>query len=282
MNFIKTFDNFSNEKADISESYYSFLGGNSNFTDDEMRKNVVDKVLGKDYDAYIDFDETAPKGEYDKMKEKYASDTKKWETIWRSASYQGEALLSPDKKIIKAKVFARGGIIGAIYVKKGALREAHEETLNEFGPLAGSGNARANDLDKAKRDAAKKSERRQMIYVVGGKHGTYKLSKYHEEGNTYAAYYNGMPQDLDESLVYTEDLQNYMFFSNLESIKRKCESILAMDFKAIDEMLNAGGHDWAADHITVAKENIDQVENFLVGQFEDPGQSAPAIDEPNI
>lgn len=72
-----------------------------------------------------------------------------------------------------------------------------------------------------------------------------------------------------------EDLQNYMFFSNLESIKRKCESILAMDFKAIDEMLNAGGHDWAADHITVAKENIDQVENFLVSQFKDDKEEIP-------
>lgn len=76
-----------------------------------------------------------------------------------------------------------------------------------------------------------------------------------------------------------EDLQNYMFFSNLESIKRKCESILAMDFKAIDELLNAGGHDWAADHITVAKENIDQVENFLVGQFKDSHQEEPKLSE---
>lgn len=44
-----------------------------------------------------------------------------------------------------------------------------EEFLNEFGPLAGSGNIRSNDLDNAKRDAVKKSERSQMIYVVGGK-----------------------------------------------------------------------------------------------------------------
>jgi hypothetical protein len=64
-----------------------------------------------------------------------------------------------------------------------------------------------------------------------------------------------------------EDLQNYMFFSNLETIKRKCEAILAMDFKKIDELLNAGGHDWAADHIAVAKENIDQVETFLTGEI---------------
>ena len=102
----------------LNESYYAFLGGNSNFTDEEMRKNVVDKVLGKDYDAYIMFDDTAPKGEYDKMKAKYASDTDKWEVIWRSYSWQSEARLSPDKKVIKAKVFGKRGIIGAIYVKK--------------------------------------------------------------------------------------------------------------------------------------------------------------------
>lgn len=77
-----------------------------------------------------------------------------------------------------------------------------KNSINEFGPLAGSGNTRADALDKAKRDAAKKSERSQMIYVVGGKYsGTYKLSKRFEDGNTYAAYYNGMPQDLDENKV---------------------------------------------------------------------------------
>lgn len=112
MKHIHTFSSF------LNESHYAFLGGNSNFTDDEMQKNVVDKVLGKDYDAYIMFDDNAPKGEYDKMKAKYADDSDKWETIWRSSSMQGEARLSPDKKVVKAKVFGKGGIIGAIYVKK--------------------------------------------------------------------------------------------------------------------------------------------------------------------
>lgn len=76
-----------------------------------------------------------------------------------------------------------------------------EQFINEFGPLAGSGNIRSNDLDNAKRDASRKSERGETIYVVGGKGGRYKLSKYFEDGNTYAAYYNGMPQELDESVV---------------------------------------------------------------------------------
>ena len=70
----------------------------------------------------------------------------------------------------------------------------NESILKEFGPMAGSGNVRANDLDNLKRDAAKKSERGDTVYIVGGKNGSYKLSKYFEKGNTYAAFYNGMPQ----------------------------------------------------------------------------------------
>jgi len=64
------------------------------------------------------FDDSAPKGEYDRMKAKYAANSDRWENIWRSSSYQSYASLSPDKKVIKAAVFGKGGIIGAIYVKK--------------------------------------------------------------------------------------------------------------------------------------------------------------------
>lgn len=56
--------------------------------------------------------------------------------------------------------------------------------------------------------------------------------------------------------------KNYMFFNNLEQIKRQIESILSMDPGVIDDLL-CNGHDWADDHITVAKENIDQVNDFL-------------------
>jgi hypothetical protein len=76
-----------------------------------------------------------------------------------------------------------------------------EQFVNEFGPLAGSGNVRANDLENIKRDAARKSERGETVYVVGAKNGSYKLSKYFEKGNTYAAYYNGMPQVVEGELV---------------------------------------------------------------------------------
>lgn len=83
--------------------------------------------------------------------------------------------------------------------------------------------------------------------------------------------------DLNESY---DQLENYMFFSNLENIKRKCESILSRDFKTIDELLNTGGHDWAADHIATAKESIDQVESFITGEFENRSTGTEAEEKP--
>lgn len=58
---------------------------------------------------------------------------------------------------------------------------------------------------------------------------------------------------------------NYMFFGNLEQIKRQCELLLKLDENTVNEILN-NGHDWADDHITVAKENLDQVFDFMMNQ----------------
>jgi hypothetical protein len=58
---------------------------------------------------------------------------------------------------------------------------------------------------------------------------------------------------------------NYMFFSNLVQIKRQCEIMLEMDHDQIDEIIQ-NGHDWADDHITEAKTNIDQVFDFLMNE----------------
>lgn len=58
---------------------------------------------------------------------------------------------------------------------------------------------------------------------------------------------------------------NYMFFSNLEQIKRQCELLLKLDQNVVNELLN-NGHDWADDHISSAKENMDQVFDFLMNE----------------
>jgi hypothetical protein len=57
-----------------------------------------------------------------------------------------------------------------------------------------------------------------------------------------------------------------MFFSNLQQIKRQCEVLLEMDPQQIDEIINEGGHDWADDHVTEAKNNMDQVFDFLMNE----------------
>ena len=44
-------------------------------------------------------------------------------------------------------------------------------------------------------------------------------------------------QDFNPLNESYENLEHYMFFCNLEAIKRKCEEILSKDFKAIDELL---------------------------------------------
>jgi hypothetical protein len=56
-----------------------------------------------------------------------------------------------------------------------------------------------------------------------------------------------------------------MFFSNLEQMKRQCELLLELDPNKVDEIL-MNGHDWADDHISSAKENIDQVFDFMMNQ----------------
>ena len=59
---------------------------------------------------------------------------------------------------------------------------------------------------------------------------------------------------------------NYMFFSNLEQIKRQCELLLQLDQDKVNQLLE-DGHDWADDHVSSAKENIDQVFDFMMNTF---------------
>ena len=60
---------------------------------------------------------------------------------------------------------------------------------------------------------------------------------------------------------------NYMFFSNLQQMKRQIEMIMEMDKEVVNEII-INGHDWADDHISEAKTNIDQVFDFLKNEME--------------
>jgi len=67
------------------------------------------------------------------------------------------------------------------------------------------------------------------------------------------------------------DNTRYMFFSNLEQIKRQCELLLEIDEETISEILE-NGHDWAQDHIAEAKNNMDQVFDFLMNETNGEGE----------
>ena len=70
---------------------------------------------------------------------------------------------------------------------------------------------------------------------------------------------------LVKKVLKEQETENYMFFSNLEQIKRQCEMLLEMDPNMIDEILS-NGHDWADDHIAEAKVNMDQVFDFIMNE----------------
>jgi hypothetical protein len=64
-------------------------------------------------------------------------------------------------------------------------------------------------------------------------------------------------------ILEQERSERYMFFSNLQQIRRQMDILLDMDPNMVESVLE-DGHDWAQDHIATAKESIDQVFDFLM------------------
>lgn len=65
---------------------------------------------------------------------------------------------------------------------------------------------------------------------------------------------------------------NYMFFGNLETIKRCIDTLLEMDPVKVDQILK-DGHNWAVDHIVSSKDDVEEVYNFLVNEMTEPDRA---------
>lgn len=65
-----------------------------------------------------------------------------------------------------------------------------------------------------------------------------------------------------------ERSSRYMFFSNLEQIHRQATMLLEMDENTLEQILD-NGHDWAQDHVSEAKNNMDQVFDFIMNKIRD-------------
>ena len=72
---------------------------------------------------------------------------------------------------------------------------------------------------------------------------------------------------LIKKMINEQESSRYMFFSNLEQMKRQCEILLDMDEEEVSSILE-NGHDWAQDHIAEAKNNMDQVFDFIMNETE--------------
>ena len=68
------------------------------------------------------------------------------------------------------------------------------------------------------------------------------------------------------------EVNHYMFFGNLETIKRYVDAMLEMYPTAVNELLD-NGHDWAADHIATSKDDIEEVANFLMNKMHESPES---------
>ena len=74
-----------------------------------------------------------------------------------------------------------------------------------------------------------------------------------------------LKQVVSSVIKENEMTENYMFFGNLQQIHRQCEMLLKMDPKVLDNIIK-NGHDWADDHVSEAKNNMDQVFDFFMNE----------------
>jgi hypothetical protein len=76
----------------------------------------------------------------------------------------------------------------------------------------------------------------------------------------------GMMVNQGQPKSHQDKPQNYMFFGNLQIIKRAIDALLEMEPHMIDGILT-NGHDWAADHIATSKDDIQEVADFFINKM---------------
>jgi hypothetical protein len=88
---------------------------------------------------------------------------------------------------------------------------------------------------------------------------------------------NDLRKYISKLLKENDMTENYMFFSNLKQIHRQCEMLLKMDPKELDNIIK-NGHDWADDHVSEAKNNMDQVFDFFMNETKGNKESGVSAD----
>jgi hypothetical protein len=85
---------------------------------------------------------------------------------------------------------------------------------------------------------------------------------------------------LNRVIKENESTENYMFFSNLQQIHRQCEMLMKMDPQELDQIIQ-NGHDWADDHVSEAKNSMDQVFDFFMNETKKQEDDISKVDNLN-
>jgi hypothetical protein len=64
-----------------------------------------------------------------------------------------------------------------------------------------------------------------------------------------------------------DEMQNYMFFQNLHTLKSAIDELIELDPAKVDAILT-DGHGWALDHIATSVDDVEEVYHFLSNSIE--------------
>ena len=218
----------------------------SDFTDNiGAEKDELEKV-GRSFNKNEDDVHNLP----NLTKMKFNRVTRKMDTLSKDEINDRIAALTDDKKSDH-----KFKIVDETDVKENKHIRSFEAYTGGFG-FNNNEMTQKNDMTEPNLE-----EEEEDMEETGGEDYSDQMPEDSYEDN-YDGYYN-KDEDEDESEGREK---SYMFFNNLETISRQAQEMMEMDRHLIDEMLN-NGHDWAEDHMSSAKENVEQVYDFLKNQI---------------
>lgn len=78
---------------------------------------------------------------------------------------------------------------------------------------------------------------------------------------------NFSPEAIQEDHNGGHELDNYMFFQNLHTLKRIVDAMLELDQHEVDQILT-NGHGWALDHIATSVDDVEEVYHFMTNSID--------------
>lgn len=136
------------------------------------------------------------------------------------------------------------------------------------------------DLSSEMTNAMKCSDAKQVLVFYSDLKDTMKSEEpgKFKEFEIEASRFLGKNKINESTNEHDNDTENYMFFGNLNTIKKHAEMILALDKAQVDSILS-NGHDWANDHIATSKDDIEEVCNFLQNETKEAGTGVKPSNE---